>query len=211
VTTKKIKKEAVTNTKLADNSVQTGKIADAAVTETKLADASVSTNKLADAAVATNKLADAAVTTNKLADLSVTEGKLADTSVSTGKLADASVTSSKIGTGAVGADQFGDTTQIVSPSITIAANGNAFTTASCPADGQIVSGGGGTNSFAVFAVESFQNGNGWIWVAHNSDAANAHTIFATAVCLLHAAAPAAQPGANARARFRSSRPPVLVH
>ena len=41
----------------------------------------------------------------------------------------------------------------------------------------------GSDSFLVFGVESFQSGNGWIWVARNTDPANAHNIFATAVCL----------------------------
>ena len=53
----------------------------------------------------------------------------------------------------------------------------------CPAGTQVLSGGGGANSFLVFGVESFQSGNGWIWVARNTETPNAHDIFATAVCL----------------------------
>ncbi len=103
--------------------------------------------------------------------------------VTTDKIADAAVTKPKIADTAVGAGALGNTTQTVSASATILANNNAFTSVQCPAGSQVLSGGGGASSFGVFSVESFQSGNGWLWAAHNSTAAN-QTIFATAVCLL---------------------------
>lgn len=113
----------------------------------------------------------------------VTTDKIADAAVTTPKIADAAVTKPKIADTAVGAAALGNTTQTVSASATVLANNNGFTSVQCPAGSQVLSGGGGASSFGVFAVESFQSGNGWLWAAHNDTAAN-QTIFATAVCLL---------------------------
>ena len=49
------------------------------------------------------------------------------------------------------------------------ANGNGTVSVQCPAGTQVLSGGGGASSFLVFGVESFQSGNGWIWVARNTE------------------------------------------
>jgi hypothetical protein len=201
--TAQIKNGAVTAKKLHKNAVTKAKIKNNAVTKVKIKNGSVGTNKLIDLSVTTGKLADAAVTSDKLADQAVTTDKLADASVTTGKLADASVTGSKIGADAVGSAQLGTTQQAVSASVAIGAGGNAVAAIACPAGTQVLSGGGGASSFFVNAVESFQSGNGWIWVAHNYTGA-AQTIFATAVCL-NAAAPAAQPSSS-HARFPAHRP-----
>jgi hypothetical protein len=66
--------------------------------------------------------------------------------------------------------------------VTIGPAGGNFAVATCPAGTRVLSGGGATSSFGVFGVESFQNGNGWLWAAFNSTGAN-QTISATAVCL----------------------------
>ncbi len=99
------------------------------------------------------------------------------------KLGNNSVSTTKIGNGEVRAADLANTTQSVSASAAIVANGNNSVVVTCPAGTRVLSGGGGANSFLVANVESFQAGNGWIGVAHNYDGANPHTIFATAVCL----------------------------
>ena len=91
--------------------------------------------------------------------------------------------SAKIADSSVTASELGGTTQVVSANTSVTANGNGTVSVQCPAGTQVLSGGGGASSFLVFGVESFQSGNGWIWVARNTDPANAHNIFATAVCL----------------------------
>jgi hypothetical protein len=98
---------------------------------------------------------------------------IADGAVSTTKLADESVTAAKLG---------GTQQVVTSPAVQVAGPGNGTATVTCPAGTQVLSGGGGANSFLVFGVESFQSGNGWLWVARNTDN-TPHNIFATAVCL----------------------------
>lgn len=210
VTTKKIKNRAVTELKIAFQAVGTSELADAGVTNSKLADNSVQTGKIADAAVTSTKIADAAITDTKLADGSVTTTKLDDAAVTDTKLADLAVTAPKIASGAVGADQLSDdTNQVVSSPVTLTAGGSGFTTVTCPAGSQVLSGGGGASSYLVAGVESFAVGNGWLWAAHNYDGANAQTIRAYALCLF-AASSSAQPRVT-HARVLPSRPPVPTH
>jgi hypothetical protein len=97
---------------------------------------------------------------------------IADGAVGNAKLADDSVSASKLG----------GTQQVVGAAVQVNGPGNGTASVTCPAGTQVLSGGGGASSFLVFGVESFQSGNGWLWVARNSDNAP-HTIFATAVCL----------------------------
>ena len=135
--------------------------------------------------IGTNDIKNQAVTTGRIADQAVTERTLRDQAVTNPKLADSSVDSAKIADSSVTASELGGTTQVVSAPVSVAGQGNGTVSVQCPAGTQVLSGGGGANSFLVFGVESFQSGNGWIWVARNTDApaANAHNIFATAVCL----------------------------
>jgi hypothetical protein len=172
VGTKQLKNKAVTNSKLAANSVGTAKIRGLAVTSAQLGNASVLTGKIANNAVTNGQLADNAVTTSKIVDRAVETGKLADNSVTSGKLAPGAVTASRLASA----------TQVVSGPVTIGPNGGNFAVAVCPVGTRVLSGGGATSSFGVFGVESFQSGNGWLWAAFNSTAAN-QTISATAVCL----------------------------
>jgi hypothetical protein len=95
------------------------------------------------------------------------------------------VTADKIAQEAVNADGLGPTQQVSSGSAALQANGTGFTSATCPAGSQVLSGGGGASSFGVHIVESFQAGNGWLVAVQNTTAAN-QTFFATAVCLLGA-------------------------
>ena len=161
--TNDIKNQAVTKPKIAKKAVTTGRIADQAVTERTIRDQAVTTDKIADQAVTTPKIADQAVTTDKIGLASVGAGNIQDS--------------------AVGASELGSTTQVVGGLQTIAASGNGEQTASCPAGTQVLSGGGFANSFAVHLVTSFQSGNGWHVAYQNTDAANAHSIEAIAVCL----------------------------
>lgn len=150
---------------------------------TAFAAATIGTNDIKNQAVTKPKIAKKAVTTGRIADQAVTERTLRDQAVTNPKLADNSVDSAKIADSSVTASELGGTTQVVSANTSVTANGNGTVSVQCPAGTQVLSGGGGANSFLVFGVESFQSGNGWIWVARNTDAANAHNIFATAVCL----------------------------
>jgi hypothetical protein len=156
----------------AASKIGTNDIKNQAVTKPKIAKKAVTTGRLADQAVTERTLRDQAVTTDKIADLAVTNPKLADSSVDSAKIADSSVTASELGS----------TQQVVSATTSVAGPGNGTVSVQCPAGTQVLSGGGGANSFLVFGVESFQSGNGWLWVARNTDA-TAHNIFATAVCL----------------------------
>ncbi len=167
---------------LANGSVGTAQLKNKAVTNAKLGKQSVGTAKLRPGSVTTTNIATGAVTTGQLGNAAVTTGQLADNSVTTTKIVNNAVTSTKIGPGQVRAGNLASATQSVSASVPIAATSGGFTTVTCPAGTRVLSGGGGTNSFLVDGVESFQNGNGWLWAAFNRDTA-AHTIFATAVCL----------------------------
>jgi hypothetical protein len=164
---------ALGGTAFAAAKIGTNDIKNQAVTKPKIAKKAVTTGRIADQAVTERTLRDQAVTTNKIADLAVTNPKLGDSSVNAAKIADSSVAASELG----------GTTQVVSANTAVAGPGNGTVSVQCPTGTQVLSGGGGASSFLVFGVESFQSGNGWIWVARNTDAANAHTIFATAVCL----------------------------
>lgn len=107
---------------------------------------------------------------------------IADSAVNSAKVADNSLTQDDLADQSVRAAEFGPTQTAVGSAAPIAANGNASASVACPADTQVISGGGTTSSFGVFLVSSFQSGNGWIVAYHNSTA-GAQTITPIATCL----------------------------
>ena len=150
---------------------------------TAFAASKIGTNDIKNQAVTKPKIAKKAVTTGRIADQAVTERTLRDQAVTTHKSPTARWTRPRLRTRRSPRRSSGGTTQVVSASTSVAGPGNGTVSVQCPAGTQVLSGGGGANSFLVFGVESFQSGNGWIWVARNTDGATAHNIFATAVCL----------------------------
>jgi hypothetical protein len=113
------------------------------------------------------------VGTAQLKNRAVTNAKLDKNSVGTGKIRGGAVTASRLAA----------TTQVVSADVTIPANGTTTASVACPAGTRVLGGGGGSRSTSVFNLRSTQNGNGWQWIARNTDPVNAQIIFATAVCL----------------------------
>jgi hypothetical protein len=97
-------------------------------------------------------------------------------------IADGVVDNANLANESVSASKLGPTQQAVGASVQVNGPGNGTASVTCPAGTQMLSGGGGATSFLVFGVESFQQGNTWIWVARNTDNAP-HNIFATAICL----------------------------
>lgn len=123
-------------------------------------------------------------------------------------LATDTIQSDKIAASAVTASELAGTT-LVSANQAIAAGASGSVSVPCPAGTQVLNGGGTASSYAVFAVSSFQSGNGWIWAAHNSSAV-AQSITVYASCL---AAPAVSPKATRGPKTGSgnaARPPRLV-
>lgn len=86
ITTKDLKKAAVTAPKIKGQAVKTTKLADGAVTQTKLSDGVVATPQIADGAVNAPKILDGAVNAAKIAATAVNQAKIADGAVSHAKL-----------------------------------------------------------------------------------------------------------------------------
>jgi trimeric autotransporter adhesin len=173
---------ALGGTAYASSKVGTADLRNRAVTTPKLADTAVTRGKLADGAVGRTKIANGAVTSAKIPDSAVKAEQIADGAVHLSRLADGSVDSSKIVDGSVRAPDLGTITEREN-SATITPNAHSSVTVSCQ-PGEVVLGGGHTNTGSgdVVNTVSRKQGNGWIAFFKSTSASN-QFIFARALCL----------------------------
>ena len=198
VTSKKIKNGEVKGKDLGLNVVDTTKVQDGSLATGDLADLSVTTNKLADLAVTTGKLANNAVTTAKIADNAVTTGKIANDAVNADKIAANAVSQSEIATNGVGSDEiapnsvggnelkgivFRNSGDVVVP------NGESRSgTANCAAGERMISGGlhwngAGNTDVKIAMLHSYPLSSS-SWFARGANQSGADQTFQTYVACL---------------------------
>lgn len=157
---------------LGPNTVRSPQIVNESVRNADLHDGLIGASKISPGAVTETAIADNAVGTTKVTDGSLGEADLGPDSVG----------SSELQAGSVRASELGPMTQVTN-STSVAANGNTYVVASCPAGTTVVSGGGEPSSYAVYLVGSVRSGNGWMAVVHSTSASTT-TLTAYAYCLV---------------------------